>query len=309
MVVLPSIGPSAKDSSHGHHFPLLFPSIFRVGTVQRMAFLGKDLDVYPQQRLLVIWIEIFAYGVYFVLFSICIYLFRHRRKPHPWVGIATVLLFLLATLKLALDLAVIVKGFVPVQSSAPFYPFNTRLDPVAAYVYVTASGVSDALLIYRCSVVWDHKKLVLIVPILLALASAATGYLSQYVGLMFIVLSMATNLAVTCLIVGRIFWMARRIRAFLGPAHSQYTGAVAIIVESGLLSTVSMAFIAGTSQCDTARWAAYYLGSQAIGIAPTLILVRVGLGAGTYEESMKTLEFAAKTGQSQSVAQPNTTEV
>lgn len=77
--------------------------------------------------------------------------------------------------------------------------------------------------------------------------------------------------------------MARRIRAFLGPAHSQYTGAVAIMyvlvvshsrscsnlqysssVESGLVSTVSMAFIAGTFQCDTARWAAYYLGSQAI---------------------------------------------
>ncbi|KAG9224311.1 hypothetical protein CCMSSC00406_0004810 [Pleurotus cornucopiae] len=188
---------------------------------------------------------------------------------------------------------------MPVQSSAPFYPFNTRLDPVAAYVYVSASAVSDALLIYRCSVVWDSKKLVLIVPVLLALASAVTGYLSQYVGLMFIILSMTTNLTVTCLIVGRIFWMARRIRAFLGPAHSQYTGAVAIIVESGLVSTVSMAFIAGTFQCDTARWAAYYFGVASD--------IRVGLGAGTYEESMKTLEFAAKTEQS--AAQPNTTEV
>lgn len=33
------------------------------------------------------------------------------------------------------------------------------------------------------------------------------------------------------------------------------------------------------------------------GIAPTLILVRVGLGTGTYEETVKTLEFA-KTRQS-----------
>lgn len=76
----------------------------------------------------------------------------------------------------------------------------------------------NPLQIYRCSVVWDSKKLVLIVPVLLALASAGgcsslqarsyftysrllvTGYLSQYVGLMFIILSMTTNLTVTCLI-------------------------------------------------------------------------------------------------------------
>lgn len=76
-----------------------------------------------------------------------------------------------------------------------------------------------------------------------------------------------------------------------------------------------MAVFTATYNVQVARWAAYYFSSQAIvsscspnityllvlipkqGIAPTLILVRVGLGTGTYEETVKTLEFA-KTRQS-----------
>ncbi|KAF9497872.1 hypothetical protein BDN71DRAFT_1504569 [Pleurotus eryngii] len=125
---------------------------------------------------------------------------------------------------------------MPVQSSAPFYPFNTRLGPVAAigrqvflasstqlFYLLLPSGNRLPFSIRRADVhrpVYDH----------------------QFDG------DLSDSWANIC--------MARRIRAFLGPAHSQYTGAVAIIVESGLVSTVSMAFITGTFQCDTARWAA-----------------------------------------------------
>ncbi|KAJ8695614.1 hypothetical protein PTI98_008199 [Pleurotus ostreatus] len=253
-----------------------------------------DMDTYIQERFLLIWIQIFAYGVYFVLFGICIHLFRNpRRKPHPWVIIATVLLFFLSTVKLALDLASVVVAYTDDVSSI----FDSSLDRAGVYIYVSASAVSDALLIYRCSIIWEARKSVLALPLLLAVTSALTGYTSQLSGSVFVILSMITNITVTSLIAGRIWWISRRLREFLGTTYTEYTAAMAIIIESGLLCTVSTAVFTATYNVQVARWAAYYFSSQAIGIAPTLILVRVGLGTGTYEETIKTLEFA-KTRQS-----------
>ncbi|KAL4265908.1 hypothetical protein AB1N83_003468 [Pleurotus pulmonarius] len=250
-----------------------------------------NMDTYTKDRILVIWVEMLAYGVYLVLFAICLHLFRKSTKPHPWVIVATVLLFVLSTVKLGLDQASVAQAFARMESDSSF---NTSLDKAAVYIYVSANAISDALLIYRCAVVWEYRKSVLALPLLLAFASAVAGYSSQYTGSLFIILSMITNTLVTALIAGRIWWISRRLREFLGPAYSEYTAAIAIIVESGLMCTISAVAFTAAYRVQSARWAAYYFSSQAIGIAPTLILVRVGLGTGTYEERQKTLELTSK---------------
>ncbi|KAJ8695613.1 hypothetical protein PTI98_008198 [Pleurotus ostreatus] len=233
---------------------MMQPGTFAFGAILNM-------DTYIRERILVIWVEIFAYGVYAVLFSICLHLFRNRTKPHPWVIVATVLLFVLSTIKLGLDQASVVQAFASIGSDSSF---NRSLDKAAVYIYVSANAVSDALLIYRCAIVWESRKFVLALPLLLSFASAIAGYSSQYTGSLFIILSMITNTLVTALIAGRIWWISRRLRAFLGSTYTEYTAAIAIIVESGLMCTISTVVFTVTYNEQSARWAAYYFSSQAI---------------------------------------------
>jgi hypothetical protein len=52
-------------------------------------------------------------------------------------------------------------------------------------------------------------------------------------GLPYWALSMTLNLLVTILIVGRIFWARKRLRALLGPNYGKtYTGIAAMLIES-----------------------------------------------------------------------------
>jgi len=127
----------------------------------------------------------------------------------------------------------------------------------------TGSGVllqlmSDGLLIYRCLVVWNDRR-VLICPCFIWLAALATGILMLYVdsngnffvgiaaqfGVAYTSISIGLNVVLTSLICGRIIHHGRQSRQYLGSTSSStYYGIVAIIVESAIPYTLSgIAFV------------------------------------------------------------------
>ncbi|EEB94203.1 hypothetical protein MPER_07024, partial [Moniliophthora perniciosa FA553] len=93
-------------------------------------------------------------------------------------------------------------------------------------------------------------------------------------------LSMATNIIVTSLIAGRIWYIGLRTSKNLGRQHGvKYSRALVIIVESGALYSVSLFILLILYSIDNdAQIILFNWTSQIVGIAPTLIIVRVGLG-------------------------------
>jgi len=173
-------------------------------------------------------------------------------------------------------------------------------------LYATNNIVADGLVIYRCYIVWGNKVKVIIVPLIMLLATTICAYAAVYNfskitpgenvfatniaewGTALFSLSLATNILVTSLIAGRIYWISRKTKRLLGSKHSQkYQNAVAIIVESGAIYSVSLMTLLILYCLKTnAQYIVYDALAQIMGIVPTLIIVRVGLGVSTQDNTI-----------------------
>jgi len=146
-----------------------------------------------------------------------------------------------------------------------------------AVVYVTNNLVADGLLIYRCYVIWNTPWIT-VVPLMLLLTTMILGYSLQL--RLFFILSLSMNLFVPTLVAGRLWWIIRRIRGPAGVAtRRKGRNAMIIILESGLIYSLLVSIHMGFFHFNDPRDEIIYAAlSQVVGIVPTLIIVRVGLG-------------------------------
>ncbi|KAF8192257.1 hypothetical protein K438DRAFT_1970069 [Mycena galopus ATCC 62051] len=180
-----------------------------------------------------------------------------------------------------------------------------RLCAIKAFLLVTNNIVTDSLFIYRCFLVWGRNVRVVVVPILMLLTATGLGYLSTYkFGLtastfiddrIVFVVVLLTNVLLMILTAGRIWWIRRDAAIVLSSAHVQkYDTVIAIILESGAINCLSIILFLvfdSLSENSTASEEIFLSAlPQIMNIAPTLIIVRVGLG--------RSVEYA-KTGHHQ----------
>ncbi|KAI0646162.1 hypothetical protein C8Q79DRAFT_1000581 [Trametes meyenii] len=156
---------------------------------------------------------------------------------------------------------------------------------------VACNLMSDALLVYRCFVIWNSRR-VAILPALVWVMSLAFGIGLLYgsgrpngnyfagIATLFVTAytasTFAFNVLVTVLIAGRIVFVGHRLR--LGGASADvrvYTGAVAIVVESALPFTVFSAVYLVTYALGSAVAAAFSFYAMFTCISPLLITLRV----------------------------------
>ncbi|KAJ7641956.1 hypothetical protein FB45DRAFT_363809 [Roridomyces roridus] len=249
-----------------------------------------------------LWVSTFLYGIYLVLFCRCMYIFYKtgmkrsgsRSAALPLL-LSAIIMFILSTITVLLFLlqGATAYGAYAISEEAA----NQRvegLELAGAVVYVTNNLLADALLIYRCYIIWNTIWITL-VPLILLIAtmselSECPRLLSTYnqspvLGYaielrLFFILSLTINLFVPTLVAGRLWWVIRRIRSPSGQAtRKKGKNAMVIILESGLIYSIfvsiHMGFFHFQNPLDAVIYAA--LG-QVVGIVPTLIIVRVGLG-------------------------------
>ncbi|KAF9000100.1 hypothetical protein BDQ17DRAFT_1360107, partial [Cyathus striatus] len=227
-----------------------------------------------------------------------------ERSPKNLALISYVaLMFFLATLILASNTYNIFHG---VNSIAKYNIVNT-LGRMGDVCYVLSNWGADALLIWRCMVIYKGcrfpRLVVTSVPTILFLASIGTGiaFLCFPPGTGDILLvgktgdpetvqsihasvTLALNVAVTFMIISRLLLYRRRIVRVLGKEHgTPYTGIIAMIIESQVVVVVAglLLVIEGS-----ATVLVYQLAAQVQILAPLLIIFRVAQGkawsSGTY---------------------------
>ncbi|PPQ94122.1 hypothetical protein CVT25_007916 [Psilocybe cyanescens] len=127
---------------------------------------------------------------------------------------------------------------------------NSWFETLGTATDVVANIMADALLVYRCYVIWRRSIWILIPLILLYMSSIVFSLLTTIQSALpnntvlgsstnfyipWISLTSGLNVIVTGLIVFRILAFSHRARGTMPPeAHKVYTGAASILIESAL---------------------------------------------------------------------------
>jgi len=224
--------------------------------------------------------ETFLYGIYFILFVICIYVLHQRRETAHWILFtAAVAMFAIATTDIMYTYyLVFVKLFnvgLSFDDLRPKYWF-----------YVTNNVLADTLLLYRCYLIWNRDLRVVLGPIILLAAGTACGYVFEgsqphlfTYSWIYPTLTLTLNVILTTLTAGRIAWFARNADFLLGQRLIQrYNATIAILVESGFIYSVYITLDLATLKNKIGHAILDAGLIQIVGIVPTLIIVQVGLG-------------------------------
>ncbi|KIJ42132.1 hypothetical protein M422DRAFT_171524 [Sphaerobolus stellatus SS14] len=168
---------------------------------------------------------------------------------------------------------------------------------------IFADILSNALLIYRCYIIWNKSLTIIIFPSLLFLGATAMAMMalvqSALPGSSFFVqqavnyavpwlsLTCGLNFLVTCLIAGRIIYFGRIGQgAFSNEAARFYTGTVAILIESALPFTllgIVFAVLLGKGLPEELSFSVIW--GIFVAISPQLIILRVAMGRGWTEDT------------------------
>lgn len=199
-----------------------------------------------------------------------------------------------------------------------------RVDNVSFIFFITKLWLGDSILVYRCYMIWAKQRWVAMVPAFLLFVTIVFGYAQvgmsyQYyyaqlrsqatpspastadvisLGLWLYRLntvstatSVALNIIVTCLIVYRIWRDTFKFANSFGLRTSKkYSTVISMVVESGAIYTAALLaeLISNNFKGDPAYVAndiSDAFTAMLVVIAPSLIIIRVGLNQGYVESS------------------------
>ncbi|KAF8217637.1 hypothetical protein K438DRAFT_1746935 [Mycena galopus ATCC 62051] len=211
-------------------------------------------------------------------------------------------MFVLGTIQMTLKVVIAVVTLrmvrLAVESSSLVKStfIHDRIVFVRYILLTTNNALTDSLLIYRCYVIWGQTISVTILPIAMLAATTILGYVTtirdnyQYKSTInpaiAFAMTVATNIILTALTAGRMWWVGREVRvASTLPGARNYNTAVVMILESGAIYSlcviayvISGAFLTTPAVIiNNVLTGALF---QIVNIVPTLIAVRVGFRRG-----------------------------
>ncbi|KAJ7800374.1 hypothetical protein B0H14DRAFT_3785783 [Mycena olivaceomarginata] len=186
----------------------------------------------------------------------------------------------------------------------------TSLNCAANAIYVTSKSVhilplgvglvtdTDDTELFRCYAIWNFRRQVIIFPAILIFCVAASGYaevvlsvqrevlstqgtsFASFVFNISIGISIFATVVLMCLSGGRIWWLSRVARPLIGRKMTDwYRTVCALILESGALYCAgAITFLVISQLTATSFITSGAILGQLVGMAPTIITVRVGLG-------------------------------
>jgi len=243
------------------------------------------------------------YGAFAVFFFTSLYVLLNKRKtPQPnWVLLAVAIsMFTLATVIEALSWSRVLDAFIVYRDTLTPIGYFAQ---VSNWKEVTRTALiciyllcADGALVYRCWIVWSRRLVVIAFPLCLFIADIAvvialvvtmaeTTSSSVFVATLgrwitaVVSFTLAQNFIVTGLIVFRILQVNRASQKYRSGVGANLTGVVAVIIESGSLYVMSLfIFLMCYVTQSNAQWIVVDCLNGVIGLAFTMMIVRVGLG-------------------------------
>ncbi|KIP04646.1 hypothetical protein PHLGIDRAFT_129367 [Phlebiopsis gigantea 11061_1 CR5-6] len=268
-----------------------------------MADLNIPIDV---AQILALFMETLFYGLYLVSFGVCMYTMfivgRSTTRQRVFNFAIAILLFTFATLDVALLLRHVLDAFIwyhgPGGATEELGDISYWVSAMKTVAYVAQTSIGDAVLIYRCYIVYGRNWKAAF-PLCLLWAAGlvtegfncyivfathtnallSTGELAPFI-ISMMSITLALNLIATSMIVYKIWSIKRYSRDFFGAlGESGLRRAIRIVVESGLMYSLGVAvffivYVAG----NNALYGVSDCVVQIIGISFNLIIIRVEQG-------------------------------
>ncbi|KAF7364331.1 hypothetical protein MSAN_01093300 [Mycena sanguinolenta] len=180
---------------------------------------------------------------------------------------------------------------------------SNSLEAAKDGVYITVTLVADHFMIYRLFVVWNRNWLIVVLPILLWIGAAISGYIVTHLlllagqgnlfisslapwALTFFTMSLSLNVICTLLIAGRILWTNSKVRTMRSGRNHVHT-VVMVLVESAAMYSLSLSVLLAlydlglNSQYTLLDWT-----TSLIGIAFSLIIYRLAMASANVPPSI-----------------------
>ncbi|KAJ7104976.1 hypothetical protein C8R44DRAFT_807365 [Mycena epipterygia] len=249
-----------------------------------------------------------TYGIFVVIFIVATSVLRRRKTggkqallATTWamfaLGTSQTIIWLFTTaISIRLTQVLVEQGSDSDLSLSHLWRVYFALDVAQNIVFVINNGVTDMLFLYRCYIIWGSRWKVVVLPALCILATVVLGFVAtvsydsltqrHYIDrrLPFI-MGVVTNVFLVCLTAGRIWWVRRESRLLRGTVSREpYHTVIAMILESGSIYCLCMILqviaqsLAPSNASNIFLGISTGFGQQVVNIAPTLIVVRVGLG-------------------------------
>ncbi|KIK68279.1 hypothetical protein GYMLUDRAFT_710780 [Collybiopsis luxurians FD-317 M1] len=282
------------------------------------------------------------YANYLPLSIICIFtVYRRKRAGYQYQIIAMSLLVLASTVSLIVQWVTQSRAFRDLEAALKTASggadttqivqnsmAKTLLDDYTVLgIYIFSNVIADGLLMYRCYVIWNRDLKVVVIPALGYLSNIVLGILSivhdHNLVNDFWIITVLENITLTLLTAGRILYINKEIGGILGSAvKTKYNTIAAVMLESGFLySSIVLATSITARIPRNAIYASCLLAAstQIVGIAPSLIIIRVARGVDTRDilssiaimtssSNTRTVPHRSGTG-SRSVARQPTVEI
>ncbi|KAJ6495812.1 hypothetical protein C8R47DRAFT_373389 [Mycena vitilis] len=258
----------------------------------------------PQEAKLVsIFVQTLLYGVYSVLFFTTTWILLSKAPPRRTLLGISLLMFVVATMHVAVNFTRIIKAFIGFADApggpASFYNLLAETTQMlGSTLYVIQTLVGDALVLYRCYLVWERSLLIIAFPFALLLGSTATGIgilwafdkvgraeifaeeLSRWIT-SFFSMTFATNVICTALVAYRVWSINKKHVSFR--VH-KLRPLMLLIVESGAIYSATLMVLLILYNVDS--WFQYVVldaVSPIVGIVFSVIILRIVLGISTEE--------------------------
>jgi hypothetical protein len=249
-------------------------------------------------------VEGVLWGGNVVLVGLAMFVFFWNRKgksTNPYLVTATLVLFAFSTLHCWLEFVSLYLGLF-----ANYYPTSeSPLNRASDTLWSLTDFVGQLVMVYRLYLVWNKNLYIIILPTLLVFLSvgaamagvgiqALSALDSAYappslipIGDLAFCVPLGFQIIVTSLIVGKIFVISRNVdssRSTISSKSSKAGDAIGILIESGfLLLVIQILFVVYFTEQSPVQSIIYGMAAQIYAIAPTLIIVRVGL-AGAFTD-------------------------
>ncbi|KAF5376347.1 hypothetical protein D9757_008640 [Collybiopsis confluens] len=250
---------------------------------------------YSLPRLIIVMVRCVLYGVYLVMFGFAMWILPRKfniPSVKKFFFPVIIALFVLTTVNTVYDLvgeAYAILYTIPIEEKT----WMIAGQSIDLITLILADILGDIVLFYRVYTVWGFRKKLLL-PVLLVILVAKDSlskafstkidrfadYLSTLfsrdvnIFTIFAIVDAIANLLMTFLIAGRIWWISRwthlhrELQPLPPPPQHLYHRTIAVIIWSHL-SNLPYTTIT-------------------IGLAPTLIAVRVGLGSAYDNQALQT---------------------
>ncbi|TFK38572.1 hypothetical protein BDQ12DRAFT_747923 [Crucibulum laeve] len=234
--------------------------------------------------------------------------FKPQNLIHYKMLVAALLMFLFASLDVAFHLRHNLDAFINFEGD-PIDDFSNTsnwINVVKMGCYVAQTFIGDSILLYRCWIIYSKNWMVIALPIAIWLGGTVCGAMTIYVEATLKVndallnasslvpfitsmlcLTLAMNVLTTCmyhpLMVHRIWSIRQEVKHRLThSSNSPLTSVLVILIESGLMYTLSIAILFGLYMAsNNGQYGVSNAVVQIIGITFNLIITSVDRGEAT----------------------------